>query len=101
MCSSNRVSSDGSGVRRRSAAPSHPGAPGPAQRSLMVLWLGLGLLAAACGFSGALALHHLSGLCLPGCGAGCGGVVAARCVWGRVPGVDWPTSFLGLAYFLG
>jgi protein-disulfide isomerase/uncharacterized membrane protein len=48
-----------------------------------------------------LALEHLGGLALPGCGEGSSCAEAVASVWGTIPYVDWPVSFLGLAYFLG
>ena len=48
-----------------------------------------------------LALEHLVGISLPGCGEGSGCAEAAASVWGTVPYVNWPVSFLGLSYFLG
>ena len=48
-----------------------------------------------------LVLDHFSALSLPGCGEGGGCAEAAASVWGTVPGIEWPVSFLGLAYFLG
>jgi protein-disulfide isomerase/uncharacterized membrane protein len=47
-----------------------------------------------------LSLEHLSGLSLPGCGEGSGCAEAAKSVWARVPGVQWPVAYLGLTYFL-
>jgi protein-disulfide isomerase/uncharacterized membrane protein len=46
-----------------------------------------------------LVLEHLGGLQLPGCGAEspCGRATAS--VWGRVPGTQWSTASVGLAYF--
>ena len=44
---------------------------------------------------------HFNETSLPGCGpdSGCSDVVNGP--WGKVPGIDWPVSFIGLAYFLG
>jgi protein-disulfide isomerase/uncharacterized membrane protein len=64
-------------------------------------WAGLALAAGAAGFAGYLSLNHMLGIRLPGCGAGSPCAQAAASAWGRVPGVDWPVSFVGLAYFLG
>ncbi len=57
------------------------------------------LLAVSVGASVMLALEHIVGLSLPGCGPGSGCEQAARSVWGKVPGLGWPVSFVGLAYF--
>jgi protein-disulfide isomerase len=48
-----------------------------------------------------LALEHISGQRLPGCGEGSACAEAAASVWATIPYVNWPVSFLGLAYFLG
>jgi len=57
----------------------------------------------AIAFSGILALKQLGliGDNLPGCGpqSACGQVTNGP--FGRIPGLDWPVSFLGLAWFLG
>ncbi|MFK7961869.1 MAG: DsbA family protein [Phycisphaerales bacterium] len=45
-----------------------------------------------------LSLSHL-GSELPGCGADSACAKVTSGVWGRLPGVDWPTAFLGLAWF--
>lgn len=62
--------------------------------------LGLVLLAAAAATSGMLVLERLAGFHLPGCGMGSPCAQAAASAWGRVPGVGWPVSYVGLAYFL-
>lgn len=60
------------------------------------------LLLAVCVFTSlVLALEHIGGLHLPGCGEGSPCAEAAASVWGKVPYLNWPVSFLGLAYFLG
>lgn len=48
-----------------------------------------------------LVLDHFGAMQLPGCGPGSGCAEAAAGPWGKVPYVEWPVSFLGLAYFLG
>jgi len=48
-----------------------------------------------------LVLEHLVGLALPGCGPGSACAQAAASVWGKVPGLKWPVSHVGFAYFLG
>jgi protein-disulfide isomerase len=47
-----------------------------------------------------LVLQHIAGLAIPGCGPGSPCAQAAASVWGKVPGVNWPVSHVGLAYFL-
>lgn len=63
---------------------------------------GFGFLLVAVGASLVLALKHWTGMAIPGCGAGGGCDLAADSVWGaiRVGGFEWPTSHIGLAYFL-
>lgn len=68
------------------------------------IWWYLGLL---CGlgaifFSGVLAAKQLDlfGEALPGCGPQSACDQITNGPWGRIPGVDWPVSFLGLAWFL-
>ncbi len=39
-------------------------------------------------------------MALPGCGAGSPCELAAQSVFGKVPGTTWPTSHVGLAYFV-
>ncbi|MCA9286078.1 MAG: thioredoxin domain-containing protein [Phycisphaerales bacterium] len=63
-------------------------------------WLGLVLLLAAAAASGMLVLQHLGSLELPGCGFRSDCARAANSAWGKVPILAWPTSHLGLAYFL-
>ncbi len=73
-----------------------PGAPLP--RGFFAT--GIVLLAAAVVASLALVQQHLGGLEVPGCGPGSPCAKAAASVWGRIPWVNWPVSFVGLAYFL-
>ncbi|CAG1008221.1 hypothetical protein PHYC_03536 [Phycisphaerales bacterium] len=62
----------------------------------------LGLVFAAVGiaFSALLAFSHLRSIDLPGCGAGSACARAAAGPLGTLPGLGWPTSFLGVVYFL-
>jgi len=46
-----------------------------------------------------LVLDHFGGMSLPGCGPGSACAAAAASAWGKVPGLAWPTSFVGLSYF--
>ncbi|MBL8990887.1 MAG: hypothetical protein JNJ48_04825, partial [Phycisphaerae bacterium] len=59
------------------------------------------LLAVALVMSLLLSLEALGALSLPGCGQGSPCARAAASAWGSVPGLGWPVSFLGLAYFAG
>jgi len=70
----------------------------------MSLWLiGLLCVGAAVVFSGLLALKQLGvvGESLPGCGpqSACGALTSGP--FGRIPGIDWPVSYVGVAWFLG
>lgn len=46
-----------------------------------------------------LVIQHVGGTMLPGCGPGSGCAQATASAWGKLPGLGWPTSFTGLAYF--
>lgn len=46
-----------------------------------------------------MTLEHLGRMDLPGCGPGSGCAAAAASRWGSVPGIDWPVSFIGLAFY--
>lgn len=71
-----------------------------AQRKQTILIAGALLLGVACVTSGMLVFERLAGLHLPGCGAGSPCAQAAASAWGKVPGVAWPVSYLGFAYFV-
>ncbi len=60
----------------------------------------IALLAAVVG-SGMLVLQHIAGLALPGCGVGSACAQLSASAWGKVPGIGWPVSHVGFAYFLG
>ena len=87
---------DKSVARARTAAP-----PNEAVVSGAVFVPGILLLVLCVVMSLVLVLDHLGGLSLPGCGEGSGCAEAAASVWGKIPYVNWPVSFLGFAYFLG
>ncbi|MGD9688263.1 MAG: thioredoxin domain-containing protein [Phycisphaerales bacterium] len=62
-------------------------------------WLaGAGLLVAF-GSTVWLSLHTIFKIAMPGCGPGSPCDEAGRSVWGSIPGLGWPVSFVGLAYF--
>jgi uncharacterized membrane protein len=46
-----------------------------------------------------LVLAHFDGLELPGCGTASDCTRAGESRWGNLPGIDWPLSFIGFAYF--
>jgi protein-disulfide isomerase/uncharacterized membrane protein len=62
-------------------------------------WAGGVFLLFAAVMSALLSLDHLGGFRLPGCGEDSACQQAARSVWGKVPGIGWPVSYLGFAYF--
>lgn len=79
----------------KGAAVAERAAMSPLSYALGILFL------AVCVFSSLmLVLEHFE-VHLPGCGPESGCERAADSIWGSVPGLGWPTSFIGLAYFLG
>jgi protein-disulfide isomerase/uncharacterized membrane protein len=62
--------------------------------------LGVFLLAVCVVSALMLVLEHFA-FRLPGCGPESGCARAAGSIWGTVPGLGWPTSFVGFAYFIG
>ena len=64
-----------------------------------LFWPGLICLLLAVAASIVLVGQHLDVLKAPGCGDGSPCDQAAASVWGKVPLVGWPVSFVGLAYF--
>ncbi|MBX3377870.1 MAG: DsbA family protein [Phycisphaeraceae bacterium] len=73
---------------------------GGSPSALVPMLVGAGVLAAAVAASGSLVLDHLGVFRPPGCGAGSPCRAATSSVWGSIPGVNWPVSFVGFAYFL-
>ena len=61
---------------------------------------GMVMLLVALAATATLVLAHMMNLDAPGCGPGSGCEAAANSVWGKIPGVDYPVSALGLAYFI-
>jgi len=51
--------------------------------------------------SAVLVARHFGGGELPGCGPKSACNELERTVWGTIPGIAWPTSFVGLAWFTG
>jgi protein-disulfide isomerase/uncharacterized membrane protein len=70
-------------------------APLPAR----LFWPGLFCVLLAVAASLVLVGKHLDVLQAPGCGDGSPCDRAAASVWGKVPLLGWPVSFVGLAYF--
>jgi protein-disulfide isomerase/uncharacterized membrane protein len=69
----------------------------------LVWCVGLLLLVAAAAASGIMALKGLGvlGDSLPGCGPESACDAITRGPFGSIPGIGWPVSFLGFAYFCG
>lgn len=67
--------------------------------SRAVYWSIAILLSAAVVLSTFLVSKHFGGG-LPGCGPQSGCEALERTRWGTVPGLQWPVSFVGFAYFL-
>lgn len=63
-------------------------------------WIAALLLLIATIGSLMMVLDHFGGMRLPGCGAGSACARASASRWGKVPGIDWPVSFVGAAFFL-
>ena len=57
------------------------------------------VVALAC--AGMLVASSLDSVHLPGCGPQSACAQAAASAWGRVPGLNWPVSFVGFAFYLG
>ncbi|MDY7107696.1 MAG: thioredoxin domain-containing protein [Planctomycetota bacterium] len=86
-------------TRAKSAAK---GAAGAQHEKMSPLAYGLGIaFLAVCVFSSLMLVLEEFEVHLPGCGPESGCERAANSIWGSVPGLGWPTSFIGLAYFAG
>lgn len=72
-----------------------PGAPGRGA----IRALGTALLVVSAAASAMLVVEHF-GNSLPGCGPKSACAELDASVWGRVPGLNWPVSFLGLGWFV-
>ncbi len=59
------------------------------------------MLGLAALLSAQMALQHAAGIGLPGCGPGSPCARAAASRWGSLPGLGWPVSYLGTAFFCG
>ncbi|MHC4808969.1 MAG: DsbA family protein [Planctomycetota bacterium] len=83
----------GTGAAGGPAAASSPGRRG--------WWIaGAACLIVALAAAVVLSLSHL-GAPPPGCGPQSGCAKATASVWGRVPGLGWPTAFVGAAWYAG
>src|SRR5262245_22654355 len=70
-----------------------------AHSAQMRLWLGVLFLLVAIGASVILALDHFDLTRAPGCGPQSGCDLATRGPWGKIPGLNWPLSLVGVAFF--
>ncbi|MBU0637434.1 MAG: thioredoxin domain-containing protein [Planctomycetes bacterium] len=87
--------------RNTGASPGH----GPTQHpstTIPVLQRTVGALAllVAAGTALVLALKNLDAVSLPGCGPGSACDQVAASAWSKIPVINWPVSFVGVAYFL-
>lgn len=81
--------------------PSAEQAPAARFAVAMPLWLaGFVALDLAVVLTALLTVESLIGLGLPGCGINSACAAAAASVYGKVPGLQMPVSYVGLAYFL-
>lgn len=62
---------------------------------------GLICLAVAVTMTVMLVLSKFDAISLPGCGAGGGCAELTNGKWGKIPGIGFPVSFVGFAYFSG
>ncbi|HRP62514.1 MAG TPA: hypothetical protein PK400_04405, partial [Phycisphaerales bacterium] len=70
------------------------------EQAAWALPIGAILLAFSVISSAMLVLEHFGAMSLPGCGAGSACAKLTSGVWGKLPIVHWPVSFVGLAYFV-
>jgi protein-disulfide isomerase/uncharacterized membrane protein len=85
---------------KKSSTPPNQAAAPPVHAPSPLGWaIGLALLGVAAAAAWALAVQGILGLALPGCGPAspCASVAAGK--WGSLPGLGWPVSFIGAAYF--
>jgi len=71
--------------------------PSPLSYGLAILFIAFAAVMALL-----LTLEHVAGMALPGCGEGSPCQEVANSFWGkiRLGSFEWPTAYLGLAYFL-
>jgi protein-disulfide isomerase len=89
-------------VAKKEGARVRPGEPAGPLKAFWVsspaYWSVAALLGAAIVLSAFLISKHFGGG-LPGCGPTSGCEALEKTAWGMVPGIRWPVSFLGFAYF--
>lgn len=66
---------------------------------LAVMVIGALLLFVSASASGMLVWSKISGMALPGCAVDSPCQKLASSAWGKVPGIGWPVSYVGFAYF--
>lgn len=101
---SNRAGEGQGGSARNRPSPAAANYAGGANQGAVpsgLFGLGILALAVAAGAALTLAIAHVAGLSAPGCGKGTACAELASGYWGKVPGTQWPVSFVGSAYFLG
>lgn len=76
-------------------SPRHP----ETTRNTARFLIGMLMLLIALAASLALSLQHFARMELPGCGPGSDCAKAAASIWGSIPGINYPVSLVGLAYF--
>ena len=90
------------GLAQPASDPSQSSLSSPGDRIPAIHFAGgIILLSLACAASLGLVLENLGAMSLPGCGEDSGCARATASVWGKIPGLNWPLSSVGLAYFLG
>lgn len=77
-------------------SPAQPAAPRGSRAASLG---GAACLAVAAGASLLLALDHLGAINAPGCGGKSPCETLAAGKWGSIPGLEWPVSFVGAAWF--
>ncbi|GMU32612.1 MAG: DsbA family protein [Planctomycetia bacterium] len=80
----------------RRTAPSTKAKP----PSTLILLAAIGPLSVSLFSTVVLVLGHFEMMSVPGCGIGSPCADAAASVWGKIPLIEWPVSFVGLAYFI-
>ncbi|MHC4908792.1 MAG: DsbA family protein [Planctomycetota bacterium] len=91
-----------SGAKKTPAPQAKEPATQPDARAVAPRTYLLGFVAIAVSIiaSGMLVARHFFGMTLPGCGPESNCARAAASAWGSVPGVGWPVSIIGLAWFI-
>jgi len=88
------------GKKKRSAARRATPSAKTKPPSHLILFAAIGPLSISLFSAVILVLGHFEMMSVPGCGIGSPCADAAASVWGKIPLVEWPVSFVGLAYFI-